>query len=100
MIKLFLPALIAIILAFSLEAKADSLVCQYYVNGEYKTLVYTEVKEPKLNEIESVWSHGKIIFGDYSSIQMNSADCIFIKDDRESEQIALNHFLNQISELE
>lgn len=81
-------------------AQADSLVCQYFVNGEYKTLVYTEVEDPKLNDVKVAYGHKAVIFGNGSTLQFsNDTDCVFIKDRVGKEQVALNHFLEQIGYL-
>ncbi len=78
-------------------AQADSLVCQYFVGDEYRTLVYTEVEDPKPNQIRSVWAHGKIIFGDRSTLQLpTTTECAFIDDRVGEDQIALEYFLEQI----
>ena len=100
MIKLLLPALIlAIMTTITTVASADSLVCQYFINGEYKTLIYTEVPDAKDNEIETVYRDKRIFFGNSSYIQIyvsDNTDCIFINDNKTSKQVALNYFLNQI----
>ena len=78
-------------------AQADSLVCQYFVGDEYKTLIYIEVEDPKPNQVRSVWSHGKIVFGDRSYIQLPTAtECVFMDDEIGGDQVALNYFLEQI----
>ncbi len=82
---------------FATTAQADSLVCQYFIGGEYKTLIYTEVEEPKPNDVKVAYSHKAVIFGNGSTLQFgNDTDCVFIKDRVSKEQVALNHFLEQI----
>lgn len=94
--KRFLLALTVVAL-FATTAQADSLVCQYFVNGEYKTLVYTEVDDPKPNDVRVAYGHKAVIFGSGSTLQFgNDTDCVFIKDRVGKEQVALNHFLEQI----
>ena len=94
--KRFLLALTFLTLSVT-TAQADSLVCQYFIDGVYKTLVYTEVDEPKPNEIKAVYSHSYIIFGSGGTLLFgNDTDCVFIKDRVGEEQISLNHFLEQI----
>ena len=78
-------------------AQADSLVCQYFVGNEYRTLVYTEVEDPKPNQVRTAWSHGRIMFGDRSVIQLSSTtECVFIDDIVGGDQVALDYFLEQI----
>jgi len=94
--KRFLLALTLLTLSVT-AAQADSLVCQYYIGGEYKTLVYTEVEDPKPNEVRTAYGHKAVIFGSGSTIQIDqNTDCVFIKDRVGKEQIALEHFLEQI----
>ena len=94
--KRFLLALTFLTL-LSTTAQADSLVCQYFVNGEYKTLVYTEVEDAKPNEVKVAYSHKTVVFGSGSTIQFgNDVDCVFIKDRVGKEQVALDYFLEQI----
>lgn len=94
--KRFLLALTLLTLSVT-AAQADSLVCQYFIDGEYKTLVYTEVEDPKPNEVRTAYGHKAVIFGSGSTIQIDqNTDCVFIKDRVGKEQIALNHFLEQI----
>lgn len=93
--KRFLLALTFLAL-FTTTAQADSLVCQYFINGEYKTLIYIEVKDAKPNEINSVYKHGYIVFGNGSTLQFSDASCVFIKDRVGKDQVALNYFLEQI----
>lgn len=94
--KRFLLALTFLTL-FVTTAQADSLVCQYFINGEYKTLVYTEVNDPKLNEVKTAYAHKSVFFGSGSNIQFGQeTDCIFIRDRIGKEQVALNYFLEQI----
>ncbi len=82
---------------FATTAQADSLVCQYFIGGEYKTLIYTEVEDAKPNEVKLAYSHGQVIFGNGSIIQLgNDTACVFIKDRIGKEQVALNYFLKQI----
>lgn len=98
--KRFLLALTLLTL-FATTAQADSLVCQYFINGEYKTLVYTEVEDAKPNEVRTAYGHKAVIFGNGSQLQMSSqTDCVFIKDRVGKEQVALNHFLKQIGLLD
>lgn len=101
MIKLFLPILIALTLITVVlsEAKADSLVCQYFINGKYKTIIYTEVSDAKDNEVHLVTSSKVITFGNGSKILFyisDDTDCIFFDDPIDKEQTALNHFLRQL----
>ena len=94
--KNFLLALTFLAL-FSTTAQADSLVCQYFIDEEYKTLVYTEVDDPKPNEVKTAYGHKAVIFGSGSTIQFgNDTDCVFIKDRIGKEQVALKYFLRQI----
>ncbi len=94
--KRFLLALTFLTL-FATIAQADSLVCQYFIGGEYKTLVYTEVEDAKLNEVKVAYGHKAVIFGNGSTLQLGQdTDCVFIKDRVGKEQVALNHFLKQI----
>jgi len=110
--KLFLN-LIAIILFFYITpAKADSVVCQYIkgFNKAYSMFVYTEVSNPKPNEVkyinrvpteynkESNTYNIEIIFGNGSVIFLNEKDsiCTFIQDDKNGEQIGLKSFLKKI----
>ncbi|KKM90774.1 hypothetical protein LCGC14_1235240 [marine sediment metagenome] len=94
--KHFLLALTFLTLSATI-AQADSLVCQYFIGGEYKTLVYTEVEDAKPNQIKVAYSHKAVIFGNGSTLQFGQdTDCVFIKDRVGKEQVALNHFLEQI----
>jgi len=78
-------------------AQADSLVCQYFVGDEYKTLIYTEVKDPKPNQVRVVWAHGRVMFGDRSILQLpNTTECAYIDDRVGEDQVALKYFLEQI----
>lgn len=105
MIKLLLPALIAITLAassmmFSTETKADSLVCQYFMNGKHKTLIYTEISDAEDNEIKVVTASKVITFGNGTQILFyvsNDTDCIFFDDPIDGKQTALNYFLSQLN---
>ncbi len=94
--KHLLLALTFLIL-FATTAQADSLVCQYFIGGEYKTLVYTEVEDAKPNEVRTAYGHKAVIFGSGSTLQFGQdTDCVFIKDRVGKEQVALNYFLEQI----
>lgn len=94
--KNFLLALTLLTLSVT-TAQADSLVCQYFIGGEYKTLVYTEVEDAKPNEVMTAYSHKNVVFGNGSTLQFGQdTDCVFIRDRIGGEQIALEHFLEQI----
>ncbi len=94
--KTFLLALVLLI-TFTTTANADSLVCLMIIDYETKTLIYTEIPNPKLHQIKTVYSHNVITFGNGSQIVLkDTAKCAFIREHREGKQIALEYYLKQI----